>query len=203
MFFHSWNRQTYKCQLCTLITNQTVDVEHHTISIHVSKPVSLVSECCPFSAKVHINQKKHIPTIHTCDIYSFNSSFECHLSLHKDPQLKQDDLFTEQRFQSVYCGIIFWLKEHLKVHTHRRHSNQTQEGRIQTNSYVWLHRYKHNQWWKTIPSFRYLILLSITHIWKICCLYYITFNITLHMNASRNNVHTIWSPQEKRTKSYW
>ena len=160
MFFHSSNRQTYKCQLCTLITDQTVDLEDHMISMHVTKPVYLDCECCSFSAKLHISQKKHIATIHTCDICSFNSSSGCHLSLHKDPQLKQDELFREQRFQSVYCGIIFWLKEHLKVHTHRRHSNQTQEGKSNQDS----NSISTTSDGKLFHPFPYLIFLSITYL---------------------------------------
>ena len=160
MFFHSSNRQTYKCQLCTLITDQTVDLEDHMISMHVTKPVYLDCECCSFSAKLHISQKKHIATIHTCGICSFNSSSGCHLSLHKDPQLKQDELFRELRFQCVYCSIIFWLKEHLKVHTHRRHSNRTQEGKSNQDS----NSISTTSDRKLFHPFPYLIFLSITYI---------------------------------------
>ena len=131
------NRPTYKCQLCTFITNQTVDLEYHTVSSHVSKPVlSFDCECRPFSAKLHITQKKHVATNYTkltCDLCSFNSSSECPLNLHKD-QLKQYQLFTEQSFQRVYCGTIFSLKERLEVHIHRWHSNQTQEGKSNQDS---------------------------------------------------------------------
>ena len=67
----------------------------------------------------------------TCDLCSFNSLSECHL---KDHQLEQDELFTEKSFQSEYCGALFSLKEHLKVHFHRRHSNQTQGGKSNQDS---------------------------------------------------------------------
>ena len=78
----------------------------------------------------------------------------------KTPQLKQDESFTEQRFQSVYCGIIFWLKEHLTVHTHRRHSNQTQEGKSNQDS----NSISTTSDGKLFHPFLYLIFLSITYI---------------------------------------